>query len=244
MEDTFDVEIDTAFIEKQAKAYLLFNKNNYSLYDYIYNLRNENIYFTGIPYFDNMINCTVEDTIIYIDHPYLEDKRHDWNLKHHKKIAINLAEFAKKRKQKVYVKLHPRSNKNIWNNYKLESKYFKIIQKEDPTSLYKKAKLFISFSSSLVPGFLSAKKNVVLIAWHPNTDKVLGLDFSAYDICHLSSNPEDIWTKHEEWTSNNLAIKSSSKYDLFLKKYNYPFDGNATQRIYDLIFKDSLYNRY
>lgn len=220
------------FKEKSMSKYILFNKNNYELYNYLYHLNGQNIVYTGIPSFDFLINSKKDgENVIYIDHPYLEKGLFGWTKEHHRKIAIKLKEFANIYKLSVYIKLHPQSDISIWRSYGIDGDNLRIIQFGDFKNIYDEANLILSYSSSMIPGFLSAKKNVVILGWHPNKSDVIGLDFSEMKICHKSIYVNDIFTKFNFWISNNLAELKKREFESFIKQFNYPFDGKATERI-------------
>jgi hypothetical protein len=92
----------------------------------------------------------------------------------------------------------------------------------------------LAFSSSMVNGFLCARKNVVLLAWHPKPE-VIGVDFSKTGLCHLSLTPEELETKYDEWIMHNLSLENANRYVDFLKEFNYPFDGFAGKRVIQAI---------
>ena len=74
------------------------------------------------------------------------------------------------------------------------------------------------------------KKNVVILGWNPDPH-IEGADFSKTGLCHSSMHIEDLNTKYSYWVQHNLAVENEANYQAFLKKYNYPFDGKASQRI-------------
>jgi hypothetical protein len=96
--------------------------------------------------------------------------------------------------------------------------------------LYLSSKLIIGYSSSLITGLLCAKKNIVNIGWHP-TPQIFGVNFSKYNICHQSLNIEDLESSFDYWILNNLAELNENDYKSFINKFNYPFDGKATERV-------------
>ena len=220
------------FPEKDAGVYILFNKNNYIHYNYLYHINQSNVSYSGIPAFDFLQKTEEHEHIIYIDHPYFELNLLGWDENHHHKIALALNSFSENKKKMIYVKLHPRSDINIWNSYALNSSYIKIIQTGNFESLYANAKMVLGYSSSLIPGFLSARKNVVLLGWFPIDKEIKGLeDLSSMNICHLSLEIDDLNTKYSLWEIENKAKKDTRAYKEFLNKYNFPFDGKATERI-------------
>ncbi len=86
----------------------------------------------------------------------------------------------------------------------------------------------------MVNGFLSAQKNVVLLGWHPEPG-IFGADFSQTGLCHLSLYPNELGTKFDYWVSHNLCKDNEVQYLNFLKEFNYPFDGQAGQRVLQAI---------
>ena len=220
------------FPEKDAGAYILFNKNNYIHYNYLYHITPSNVFYSGIPTFDFLRKGDEHEHIIYIDSPYFELNLFGWDKNHHHKVAVALNNFSEKTKRMIYVKLHPLSDINIWNSYNLKSAYIKIIQFENYESLYANARMILGYSSSMIPGFLSARKNVVLLGWFPIDKEIKGLeDLSSMNICHLSLEIDDLNTKYSLWERENKAKKNTRAYKEFLNKYNFPFDGKATERI-------------
>ena len=158
----------------------------------------------------------------------------DWTPEHHKRIAKTLFEFAEKNKLKLYIKLHPFSKRSNWENYEFDKSYVEIIQDGDFAQLYLQARLILGFSSSLITGLLCAKKNIVLLGWHPQPG-IFGVDFSQTGLCHTSFSPTDLLEKYTDWVSRNLAVENATAYDDFLLKCNYPFDGKATERVLKII---------
>ncbi|MES2376887.1 MAG: polysialyltransferase family glycosyltransferase [Bacteroidota bacterium] len=228
--------LSTSLFKERLPEYpLIFNRVNLDRYNLYTGATEKDVILTGVPFFDSYFrNALVEeDYIVYIDHPYLEVGVAGWTADFHQKTANSLFEFAAKNKTKIYIKLHPLSDINIWKNYSFNSNYIEILKKGDYTELYLKSKLILGFSSSLITGFLCANKNVVLLGWNP-VPGIIGTDFSATGLCHVSNSTNDLDNKYHFWIENNCTYKEP-EYSSFIKNYNYPFDGKATERIINLI---------
>src|SRR5690606_33902555 len=150
--------------------------------------------------FDNYFfeKDTTGDHISYIDHPYLEQEMLNWTPEYHRQIANHLFRFAVKRRVRLIVKLHPASDSTIWEKYNFDSSFFEIVQKGDYSKKLLESKLILSFSSSMVNGFLCAQKNVVLLGWHPEPG-IFGADFSKSGLCHVSLSPLELESKFDYW---------------------------------------------
>lgn len=222
------------FISNTINTFILFNINNYERCNYLYHLSSKNISYAGIPYFDYIKNSDDGDHIIYIDHPYLEDELYEWSEQHHENIARKLDFFSKQHRINLYVKLHPKSKKEIWKAYYLTSPFLHIVQDGNFEKLYSSAKLILSFSSTMVAGFLSGFKNIVLLGWHP-TPRIVGVDYSLTGLCHKSLQFADLETRYSNWLSTNKSKQNKAAYIEFIRNFNYPFDGNATKRIIEVI---------
>jgi hypothetical protein len=223
------------FRERVPKYSIVFNQINFEQFELYTGISKEDALFTGLPQFDKFYSNQhrEEDYVVFIDHPYLEEGILNWTPEHHKNISEVLSRFAESNKVKVYIKLHPISNIKNWECYNFNSKYIEIIQFGDFTDLYLKSKLILGFSSSLITGFLCAKKNVVLLGWHP-TPHIFGMDFSKSGLCHTSLNIDDLIKKYNHWINENYC-NDVDKYEAFLKECNYPFDGKATDRVLQAI---------
>lgn len=223
------------FRERVPKYSLCFNEVNFEAFQVYTGISREDAVLTGIPFFDSFYSAepVEKDYIVFIDHPYLEEHILDWTSEFHSKIANALYTFSQNHKIKIFVKLHPKSDKANWLRYGFDPNYIEIIQEGDYTKLYLESKLILGYSSSLMTGFLCARKNIVLLGWHPNPG-IFGLNFSETGLCHKSLNVSDLETKYEYWVTLNLSAKTEP-YQAFLKRCNYPFDGKATQRVIDAI---------
>ena len=144
------------FQERQPYKAIVFNKPNFEQFQVYTGITEEKACFTGVPMFDKYYSNSIEPGhhILYIDHPYLEGDLFGWTKGHHKNIALTLKDFANKSKRKLYVKLHPWSKKDIWDEWHIEGEYIEIIQEGDFTRLFLSSKLILGFSSSLINGFL------------------------------------------------------------------------------------------
>jgi hypothetical protein len=229
------------FPERTPYRSIVFNKPNFYQFQLYTGIKEESAVFTGVPLFDSYYsqNYSEEGHISYIDHPYLEGNLYGWTPEHHYKVAHHLFQLAKSRNLKVLVKLHPVSNRAIWENYKFDPKYIEIVQAGDYTKQLLASKIILAFSSSMVNGFLCARKNVVLLGWHPKSE-VIGVNFSETGLCHLSLYPEEINTKFDYWTAHNLSLENEKHYDEFVKEFNYPFDGKAKNRVISTISGDEI----
>ena len=87
---------------------------------------------------------------------------------------------------------------------------------------------------------LCARKNIVNIGWHPNP-QIFGVDFSKTELCHLSLLPNELEVNFDYFEANNLCLKSEMKYQEFLREYNYPFDGKATERVIETIVGNAVH---
>jgi hypothetical protein len=229
------------FPERVPDFSIVFNKANFEEYALYTGITETQAGFTGVPFFDSYYagNLHEENHIVYIDHPYLEERILGWTAQYHTKISEALFSFAESNKMKLYIKLHPRSEIKRWLEYKFNPENVQILQAGDFTELYLRAKLILGFSSSLMIGLLSARKNIVLLGWHPQP-KIFGYDFSKTGLCHISLYPEDLLTKYKRWKEHNLTLENDSAYCDFLKEYNYPFDGKATERVIKAIMTNEI----
>jgi hypothetical protein len=220
------------FRERVPAKAIVFNNGNFNEFSLYTGINPEDALFTGVPAFDNyyLANNIVKDHIVYIDHPYLEENLCNWTNEHHAAVANALFDLAVQKQTHIYIKLHPRSDVSIWNNYNYNKDFVTIIQKGDYLNLFLEAKLILGFSSSLINGFLCAKKNVVLLGWHPEPH-IFGVDFSKSKLCHKSLNIDELNRNYDFWLSNNLSKENDIEYQIFLKEFNYPFDGRATERV-------------
>ncbi|AKQ44797.1 hypothetical protein TH63_02800 [Rufibacter radiotolerans] len=224
------------FKERVPAKSIVFNRANLEEYSVYTGTQPEDALFTGVPFFDKYFKerNVVKDHIVYIEHPHLEEGSVGWTKEHHKNVAEALFDFAEKRNLHLYIKLHPKSNLSYWNSYKYNKDLVKVIQAGDYTDLYLESKLILSYSSSLLTGCLCARKNIVLLGWHPEP-RVFGADFSAFGLCHVSLSPSELHEKFDYWIDNNLTLESEDSYNAFLERFNVPFDGQATSRVLEVI---------
>lgn len=221
--------------ERSPQKWILFNLNNIQYHSFAQDLSKNSTYITGIPYFDEYVNakCSSSGYIVYIDHPYLEQRKHEWDEDHHKKISNILFELS--RKYKIVVKLHPMSDPGLWKSYKNKSPNFEIIQDANLKELLLNSSIILSYSSTLLIPLILRRKKIILLGWHPEPH-IAGVDFSEFNVCKTSLDLSQI----EE--SVNIILKgdeSSTKGILtFEQKFNNPFDGHAKQRILNLIYTD------
>ena len=204
---------DHLFMERVPKKSIVFNRVNFEEYALYTGIKSDQAILTGVPFFDRYFreNQVIGDYIIYIDHPYLEQGILGWTKEHHEKIARLLCDFARDRKIKLYIKLHPFSDLKTWNSYSLDQEYVSILQAGDFTELYLEAMVILGFSSSLINGFLCAKKNIVLLGWHPQPH-IFGSDFSKTGLCHVSFSPADLTEKFDSWEAHNLTLENEKAY--------------------------------
>lgn len=190
----------------------------------------------GLPFFDSYYQPAIQtgSHIMFIEHPYLEENLLGWTDLHHRQIADALHRFARERGRKVVVKLHPLSDINNWLRYGFDPKLVEVVQQGDQTHLLLSSALVLGFSSSLVTGLLCARKNVVLLGWHPKPH-IFGNDFSKTGLCHLSLDWNDLDGEFDAWSAENKAASDDQKYAAYLKRYNFPFDGRATERVMAII---------
>ena len=224
------------FRERVPDYAIVFSQKNLEAFELYTGITKKDVFLTGIPFFDEYYRSkpAVLDHVVYIEHPYLEYGLLGWTKEHHRLVAQALNEFAVVQKIKLYIKLHPFSDRSNWSDYSINNEYVEILQQGDFAQLYLDAKLVLGFSSSLVTGLLCAKKNIVLLGWHPQPH-IFGTDFSKTGLCHVSFSMSDLQKKFAEWANNNLAEKNEAAYEEFLNKSNNPFDGKATERVIEAI---------
>lgn len=223
------------FRERVPRWSIVFNQVNFEEYHLYTGIDRSEAILTGLPFFDRYYRADTSerDHIVFIDHPYLEGGLLRWTDSHHRRIAAAIAQIAEVTGKRVVVKLHPRSDMSRWLAYNLDAEKVEIVQHGDFTDVYMGAALILGFSSSLITGFLSAQKRVVLLGWHPEP-QIMGSDFSQTGLCHISLSPNDIPDKINLWLSNNKAL-DKAKHEAFLRKYNSPFDGRAGERVIEAI---------
>lgn len=221
------------FRERVPKRVILFSEANMQQFLLQVGKLSDGAVITGVPYFDKYYSREKEeqDYIVFIDHPYFEDNLLNWTQEFHEQLASNLFSFAEGIQKKLFIKLHPRSKKSLWDSYSYNRALISVIQGEkDYTNLLTDSKLIIGYSSSLLNGLLCARKNIVNVGWHP-VPQIFGVDFAKTGLCHGSLNMNDLKANYSYWIENNLAECNEAKYEEFLRKFNYPFDGKATDRV-------------
>ncbi len=222
---------------------ILFNRNNVEPFLLYNEIEKENIFTEGVPFFDKYYYYGKESTgnhIVFIEHPYLEEGILNWSPQFHEFVAKALESFAKERKIKLIIKLHPRSDIRNWFKYNLNEQFITIRQKEDVTQELLSAKLVLSYSSTLMNVLLACRKNTVLLGWHPKP-LIFGDDFSKSGLCHVSFYPQELMNKFDQWIADNKTISNANALDAFLKEYNYPFDGKATERVIKTITEHEVH---
>jgi hypothetical protein len=224
------------FRERVPDHAIVFSEINFEAFELYTGITRKDAFLTGIPYFDKYYTrrSAVLEHVVYIEHPYLEYGLQGWTKEHHRQVALALNDFAVAEKIKLYIKLHPFSDRSNWSDYSINNQYVEILQEGDFAQLYLEAKLILGFSSSLITGLLCAKKNIVLLGWHPGPS-IFGQDFSKTGLCHISFSISDLKQKYSEWINNNLADKNAAAYENFLYRCNHPFDGKATERVIEAI---------
>ncbi|MGI8892280.1 MAG: polysialyltransferase family glycosyltransferase [Bacteroidia bacterium] len=220
------------FKERVPLKSIVFNKVNFNEYALYTGINPEDALFSGVPAYDKyyLKSRVIKDHLLFIDSPYMEENICYWTKEHHATVAKALFNLAEQRQIHIYIKLHPRSDASIWDTYSYNKDFVTIIQKGDYLNIFLEAKLILGFSSSLITAFLCARKNVVLLGWHPEPG-IFGVDFSRSNLCHKSLNLEELTTKYDYWVSHNLTEENEEHYQNFLKEFNYPFDGRATDRV-------------
>ncbi len=226
------------FPERKPDKFILFSRHNYNTVFHYYGCTEKEIVYTGFPFYDALANeqpiLNSNDYIIFIDHPYLEHHILGWDECFHENVAKAIAEIAELSGKKVKIKLHPRSNKALWEKYEFLHDKAEIIQQPVSNNFYLNGSLIIGYASTMMIGFICAKKNVVLLGWHPKP-QIFGIDFSLFGICHKSLSFSEVKSKFLYWQSHNLALQNEEAYQKFVEYFNYPFDGNASQRIIEII---------
>jgi hypothetical protein len=231
------------FQERIPDMAIVFNEINFEEFEAYTGISRKDAHFTGVPFFDKYYRneVLVKSHVVYIEHPYLEQGLLDWDSGHHEKIARALGDFAKKEKQQLFIKLHPFSDKTVWDNYSfLNNGYVKVLQAGNFDELYLEAKMIMGFSSSLLTGLICAKKNIVLLGWHPSP-VIFGVDFSKTGLCHISFSPNELYSDFDKWKSHNLTLENQAAYSEFLSRFNSPFDGKATKRVLKTIIEHEIY---
>ena len=228
--------LNTKFAERAPATSIVFNKSNFEVFELYTGIKEESAVYTGIPLFDKLYNSEthIGSHVVFVDHPYLEQGQNSWTPNFHKKIADALVEFSVSLNVKIYVRLHPNSSMELWKSYGYESPNFIMSQNVDFTSELLSSKLIISYSSTLLTGMLCAKKNIVLLGWHP-TPAISSFDFSQFGICHVSFDIKDLQNKYDFWVDNNLAERNEDKYGHYIENMNNPFDGKAGSRVLQTI---------
>lgn len=223
------------FRERVPRWSIVFNEVNFEEYQLYTGIDRSEAILTGLPFFDryHRSDASDGDHIVFIDHPYLEGGLLDWTEDHHRRVVRAVEEIAEATGRRVIVKLHPRSDMSLWIAYGLDPAKVEVVQHGDFTDTFLGAALILGFSSSLLTGFLSARKKVVLLGWHPQP-RIIGSDFSQTGLCHVSLCPDDIRDKIDLWLSENKAM-DEAKHEAFLRKYNWPFDGRAGERVIEAI---------
>lgn len=220
---------------------ILFNRNNIPPFLLYNEIEPENIITEGVPFYDKYFVpvLSASNHIFFIEHPYLEEGILGWTPEFHEKLARTLERFAKTHNIPIIIKLHPRSNIDNWLKYKLDKDLIIIKQKEDVLKDMLEASLILGYSSTMMNILIGCKKNVVLLGWHPQP-QIFGDDYSRTGLCHVSFDMSELETYYEEWILNNKTGSSVHAFDEFLKEYNFPFDGKATQRTIKTILEKTV----
>lgn len=223
----------TRFPERNPAQFILFSEANADQYRICFDFDDQSIHRTGVPDFDRYFRpnkLEASQHLVFIDHPYLEFGLFRWTEEHHEKLARTLERVGRAHGCVVNVKLHPTSDLSRWESYQLDPRHVRILRAGDFDDIYLSARLILGFASSMLTGFLCARKNVVLVDWHPSPLLVRS-NFSSYDICHVSTELHQAEDAIPLWASRNRCEENAEGYEAFLARYNTPFDGRAAGRI-------------
>ncbi len=225
-----------AFAERVPETAVVFSRANLEEFELLHGREGYHPALTGVPFFDVYHRPdlpTDADCVAYVEHPYLESGLLGWTEAHHERLARALGRFAVEKKKRVLVKLHPRSSLERWRRYDLPSEV-ELAQTGDHTERLLSAGLVLTYGSSLATGLLCARRNLVALRWHP-IPRSFGVDFAATGLCHRSDSVDDLFTRADEWMSDNLAASRDEQHAAFLARFNAPFDGGARQRVRALV---------
>lgn len=226
------------FIERRAEQFILFSRHNYQTVSQYYGCEEKEVTYTGFPFYDGLakvqLPLPVGDYIVFIDHPHLEQNILNWDETFHKKVAMTISDISEISGKKIKIKLHPKSNINRWKHYDFLSDKTEIIQQPVDDNFYLNSNLIIGYASTMLIGFICAKKNVILVGWHPQP-KIFGIDFSLFGVCHKSLYFSEVKSLFKYWHDHNLALQNKESYKKFVEYFNSPFDGVASKRVIEII---------
>ena len=84
-----EVLLDSKFSERIPAVPMVFNEPNYEDFESYTGATREQVFFPGVPFFDKYYRetLTTGDYLVYIEHPYYEEKLANWTLEHHQMVA-------------------------------------------------------------------------------------------------------------------------------------------------------------
>lgn len=201
------------------------------------------VYFTGCPGFDHLkeITATESDTndILFIDQAFEAQSLFGWNVKNKTKFLKDLIGFANKQNRILWLKAHPYSSKQAYNEI-LGCPNVRIIQNEvDFKMAIANSKIVIGFYSTLLMPLMALDHTICFsLDMYPAKPQN---QLAGFLLKTGAIKGVDNWEELEKDFENLEAIFQEQRNckQAFIDQWMYKFDGRCSERMKNILLSET-----
>jgi hypothetical protein len=196
--------------------------------------------FIGIPQFDPFFQwrhlSNAGNHILFIDQPFHEQQIYGWTRKDKELFLTELAHRAKILNRKLYIKPHPYNEQDFYSKVLSTESVELVIDEWE--KVVPEINTVLGFSSALLLPFM-AMDHIACFTLEIHPQKIQE-PYSQFlldsEACHAASSFDDLFQKLNE--REYWYIEQSNHKELFIEKYMYKFDGEASKRLKSILLDE------
>jgi hypothetical protein len=200
------------------------------------------VHFIGCPSFDYLVGCDNRNgdaaDILFVDNAFESQDLFGWTRENKKAFLDELLKFCQQQKRKLWIKIHPYSNSEVYSGVGAEQNVSLISTDKEVREVVTRSAVVIGFYSTLLMPLMALEHTTCFsLEMHPADT---GFKFSSFLVETGAIKEAGSWEELKQFVGQLSFHHAEQKKhkQKFIQDWLYKFDGRSGERLKNILLSE------
>ena len=200
------------------------------------------VHFIGCPSFDYLVGCDNRNgnasDILFIDNAFESQDLFGWTQQNKKEFLNELLQFSLQQKRKLWIKIHPYSNPEVYSSVGKEENVGLISTDKEVKDVVSRSAIVVGFYSTLLMPLMALEHTTCFsLEMHPAKT---GFKFSSFLVETGAIKEAGSWEELSQFVGQLSFHHAEQKKhkQKFIQDWLYKFDGRSGERLKNILLSE------